>query len=67
MTIRKELLDILACPKCKGDVEDKDNFLLCRTCSMAFPILDDVPDMLIEDAWTMERAKKAGFRHNLVI
>jgi len=64
--IKKELLDILACPKCKGDVELKGMFLVCKACKLAYPILDgDVPDMLIDDAWDLEKARKNKFKHNL--
>ena len=63
--INKELLDILACPKCKSDVKQKGNFIICEHCKLAFPVLDDVPDMLLEDAWPLEKAKKAGFKHQL--
>jgi uncharacterized protein YbaR (Trm112 family) len=50
--LSKELLDILACPKCKGDLEyDKNkNRLVCNKCRLRFSITDDIPDMLIEDA-----------------
>ncbi len=62
----KELLDIMACPKCKGDVELKNMFIICRKCRLAYPVLNKaVPDMLIDDAWKLEKAEKAGFRHNL--
>ncbi len=48
----KKLLDILACPKCKGDLEyDQENQkLLCRKCKLAYPIKDDIPVMLIDEA-----------------
>ena len=66
MSVPKDLMEILACPKCKGDVEEKGMFILCKKCKLAYPVLDgDVPDMLIEDAWTLEKAKKAKFKHNL--
>lgn len=61
----RELLSILACPKCKGDVQPKGKFILCRKCKLAYPILGDVPDMLIEDAWKLDKAQKAGFKHSL--
>ncbi len=51
--LKKELLDILACPKCKGDIEydRKKNKLLCHKCKLKYSILEgDIPDMLIEDA-----------------
>lgn len=52
MAIDKELLDILACPKCKGDVrltENKDG-LICDACKLKYPIKDDIPVMLTDEA-----------------
>jgi len=63
--IDKELLEILACPKCGGDLELKEMFLVCNNCKLAFPILDDVPDLLLEDAWKLEDAEKNNFKHDL--
>jgi len=66
MPIPKELMDILACPKCKGDVKQKDMFVICEKCKLAYPVLDeDVPDMLIEDAWSIEKAENNKFKHKL--
>ncbi len=50
--LTKELLDILACPKCKGPVElnDTRNGLICRTCRLIYKIRDDIPIMLIDEA-----------------
>ena len=64
MTVKRELLDIMACPKCKGNIEENGMFLSCDNCKLAFPVLDNVPDMLIDDAWELENAKKADFKHN---
>jgi len=52
MAISKELLDILACPKCKGDVQltDKQDGLVCNACKLMYPIKDDIPVMLIDEA-----------------
>jgi len=66
MTVPKDLMEILACPKCKGDVEEKEMFIVCNKCKLAYPVLDeDVPDMLIEDAWSLEKAEKNKFKHTL--
>lgn len=66
MSVPKELLEILACPKCKGDLIEKGMFLVCKKCELAFPVLDgDVPDLLIEDAWPLEKAEKNNFKHDL--
>lgn len=54
MTLDKKLLDILACPKCKGDLEYKDtkqeHSLTCHTCKLKYRIEDDIPIMLIDEA-----------------
>jgi len=66
MPVAKELLKILACPKCKGDVKEQGMFITCAKCQLAYPVLDeDVPDMLIEEAWLLEKAKKDKFKHTL--
>ena len=50
--LSEELLKILACPKCKGDLEyrEKEKKLICHKCKLAYPIVDDIPVMLIEEA-----------------
>ncbi len=53
MPVDKELLEILACPKCKGDFEysESEDKLICNSCRLKFPILEgDIPDLLLEDA-----------------
>jgi uncharacterized protein YbaR (Trm112 family) len=66
MPVPKDLMQILACPKCKGDVEEKNMFIVCKKCKLAYPILDkSIPDMLIEDAWPLEKAKRVKYKHTL--
>jgi uncharacterized protein YbaR (Trm112 family) len=52
MPISKELLEILACPKCKGDIRlnEKGDGLICETCRLVYEIKDDIPIMLIDEA-----------------
>ena len=52
MPINKELLDILACPKCKGDIQlnEQGNGLICDACRLLYEIRDDIPIMLIDEA-----------------
>jgi len=52
MTIAKELLDILACPQCKGTIhlDESGQRLLCEVCRLAYPIRDDIPVMLVDEA-----------------
>lgn len=52
MALSQELLEILACPKCKGAVAltpEKDG-LVCEACHLLYPIKEDIPIMLIEEA-----------------
>ncbi len=66
MPVKKDLLEMMACPKCKWDIREECSFLTCSKCKLAYPVLDgDVPDMLIEDAWHVEKAKAVGFRHKI--
>ncbi len=52
MPLSKELLDILACPQCKGDMvyKETENGLVCNTCKLMYPVKDDIPIMLIDEA-----------------
>ena len=50
--MKKELLDILACPQCKGKIElsEDENALLCHACQLSYAIRDGIPIMIIEEA-----------------
>lgn len=50
--IPQELLDVLACPKCKQKVElsEDGRYLVCAADRLRYPIVDDIPVMLIEEA-----------------
>ncbi|MCI5162931.1 MAG: Trm112 family protein [Candidatus Electrothrix sp. AX5] len=50
--MKKELLDILACPQCKGKIEPSEDksALLCHACQLSYAIRDGIPIMIIEEA-----------------
>ena len=48
--IDKELLGILACPLCKTGVNLEGERLVCIKCGRRYPIKDDIPIMLIDEA-----------------
>src|ERR1035437_609047 len=52
MALSQELLDILACPKCKGDLHlnEKQDGLGCSACRLEYPGRDDIQIMLSEKA-----------------
>lgn len=52
--IDKELLDILACPACKGDVELREREgkekIICKVCGLKYPVCEGIPVMLVDEA-----------------
>ncbi len=52
MGLSAELIAMLACPKCKGNIEPAEGgmFLACRPCRLKYPVVDGIPLMLIEEA-----------------
>ncbi len=63
MSINPELLEILACPKCKGDlrVAAQEDGLLCESCGVVYPVVDGVPIMLEEEAIPQAEWKGSDF------
>jgi len=56
MTVSKDLLDILACPQCKGDLHltEDETGLVCEACRLVYEIRDGIPIMLIDEAAPLE-------------
>jgi uncharacterized protein YbaR (Trm112 family) len=53
MSVPDDLLEILVCPKCKGDLEHRtapEEALVCHTCRLIYKVEDDIPIMLIDEA-----------------
>jgi uncharacterized protein YbaR (Trm112 family) len=52
VTVPHELLAILVCPKCKGELDYRpaEAVLVCHACRLRYPIRDDIPIMLIDEA-----------------
>jgi uncharacterized protein YbaR (Trm112 family) len=52
MSLAPELLKILVCPKCKGELDyrEAEPALVCPACRLRYPIRDDIPIMLIDEA-----------------
>jgi uncharacterized protein YbaR (Trm112 family) len=48
----QELLEILVCPACKGELEYRPeaDTLICHRCQLSFPIRDEIPIMLLDEA-----------------
>lgn len=56
MSINTELLDILVCPKCKGEVRliEDESGLACDHCKLLYEIRDEIPIMLIDEAQPLD-------------
>ena len=52
MTLDKELVDMLACPACKGAVTPlpEADGLACPACAVVYPVRDGIPVMLVDQA-----------------
>jgi uncharacterized protein len=52
MTVSPQLLAILVCPKCKGELEHRasESSLVCHACKLRYPVRDGIPIMLIDEA-----------------
>ena len=57
MPVAKELKEILVCPKCKGDLEFREEQaqIVCPACRLMYPIVDGIPVMLIDEAKPLPR------------
>ena len=55
MGLSQELLEILVCPQCKGDLDyqTEPEQLVCNQCRLAYPVEEDIPIMLIDEAHTL--------------
>jgi uncharacterized protein len=54
MSLAPELVEIVACPKCKGKLEQRESELgtefICPVCRLAYAVTDDLPNFIIEEA-----------------
>jgi len=52
VAVNPRLLEILVCPKCKGDLvlTESEDGLICNACRLKYEIKDDIPIMLIDEA-----------------
>lgn len=57
MAIPKALKEILVCPQCKGDLafRDAEAQVVCAACKLVYPVVDDVPVMLVDEASPLQR------------
>ena len=59
--IAKDLLEILGCPACKQPLEYRENpeNLKCKACHRVYPVKDDIPIMLVDEATTVDESEHA--------
>ncbi len=56
MPLPQDLIDIVACPKCKQKVtlKDDESGFVCDKCKLLYPVVDGLPNFLIEEARPIE-------------
>lgn len=57
MPLDKDLLEILRCPKCKGELEviqENKAAFDCKQCKLRFPVVDGIPNFIIAEAEPLE-------------
>ncbi len=57
MSLNSELLEILVCPDCKGKVREENEYVSCTQCGKRYPIREEIPIMLINEALPPEKDK----------
>ena len=50
MTVKKEIIDILACPACGHNVQLENGRVICLSCGRKYPVKNGIPVMLVEEA-----------------
>ncbi len=60
MAVNQKLLEILVCPKCKGDLvlTQAGDGLICNACRLKYEIKDDIPIMLIDEAIPLDKGEE---------
>ena len=56
MPLNRELIDILACPKCRGALElpPDESAFVCRACLLVYAVVDEIPNFIVEEAQPLE-------------
>jgi uncharacterized protein YbaR (Trm112 family) len=50
MKLDPALLDLIVCPNCRADLDVTGEELVCRGCGLAYPVRDDIPVLLVDEA-----------------
>ncbi len=50
--ISEKLLKLICCPACKGELKQSDDgkYLICHRCKLKYPVIDDIPVLLVDEA-----------------
>jgi uncharacterized protein YbaR (Trm112 family) len=56
MAIHPDLVDLVRCPKCRGELKltSAGDGFMCKACKLLYPIIDDIPQLLVEEARPFE-------------
>ncbi len=56
MPLNRELIELLACPKCRAklDLRADESAFVCARCKLAYAVVDEIPNFIIEEARPVE-------------
>lgn len=60
VTIHPDLLELVRCPRCRGVLVAGADALECAACRVAYPVLDGIPRLLVDEARPLDPLEKAG-------
>ncbi|MCC6746513.1 MAG: Trm112 family protein [Deltaproteobacteria bacterium] len=57
MPLDPDLIRILRCPKCKGELELKkdESAFICHGCKLTYPVVDEIPNFLVSEAQPLQK------------
>jgi LSD1 subclass zinc finger protein len=62
VTLSNELKQLMVCPKCRGNLEFPEDqaAIRCLACRLSYPIVDDIPVLIVDQATPLSSAKPEG-------
>lgn len=60
LPVTEELLKIVVCPACKGNLEAEGEALLCLSCRLRYPVRDGIPLLIADSATPLDESERRG-------
>jgi uncharacterized protein YbaR (Trm112 family) len=62
MAVDQSLIDLLICPSCHGEIvyKDRRKLIICTQCELQYPVRENIPVMLVEEATRPKKAARSS-------